>query len=84
MYGLLPLVRNSLEALASLPADVLDAARGMGYSRWQLLWHVELPLALPVILAGVRTSLVLILATATVAPLVGGGGLGVRSSQGWQ
>ena len=77
LYGLLPLVRNSLEALASLPADVLDAARGMGYSRWQLLWHVELPLALPVILAGVRTSLVLILATATVAPLVGGGGLGV-------
>jgi len=77
LYGLLPVVRNSLEAFASLPADVLDAARGMGYSRWQLLWHVELPLALPVILAGVRTSLVLILATATVAPLVGGGGLGV-------
>lgn len=77
LYGLLPVVRNSLEAFASLPADVLDAARGMGYSRWQMLWRVELPLALPVILAGVRTSLVLILATATVAPLVGGGGLGV-------
>lgn len=77
LYGLLPVVRNSLEAFASLPTDVLDAARGMGYSRPQLLWRVELPLALPVILAGIRTSLVLILATATVAPLVGGGGLGV-------
>ncbi|WP_297859111.1 ABC transporter permease [Meiothermus sp.] len=77
LYGLLPVVRNGLEGLTSLPHDVLDAAKGMGYARWQMLWRVELPLALPVILAGIRTSLVLILATATVAPLVGGGGLGV-------
>ncbi len=77
LYGLLPVVRNSLEAFTSLPDDVLEAAQGMGYTRFQRLWRVELPLALPVILAGVRTSLVLILATATVAPLVGGGGLGV-------
>ncbi len=77
LYGLLPVVRNSLEGLSSLPEDVLDAARGMGYTRLQMLWRVELPLALPVVLAGIRTSLVLILATATVAPLVGGGGLGV-------
>lgn len=77
LYGLLPVVRNSLTGLTSLPGEVLEAARGMGYTRFQMLWRVELPLALPVILAGVRTSLVLILATATVAPLVGGGGLGV-------
>jgi len=77
LYGLLPVVRGSLEALSSLPADVLESAKGMGYSQCQLLRRVELPLALPVILAGIRTSLVLILATATVAPLVGGGGLGV-------
>ncbi|GIW36746.1 MAG: amino acid ABC transporter permease [Meiothermus sp.] len=77
LYGLLPVVRNGLEGLTSLPSDVLDAAKGMGYARAQMLWAVELPLALPVILAGIRTSLVLILATATVAPLVGGGGLGV-------
>lgn len=77
LYGLLPVVRNGLEGLTSLPTDVLDAAKGMGYARAQMLWAVELPLALPVILAGIRTSLVLILATATVAPLVGGGGLGV-------
>ncbi len=77
LYGLLPVVRGSLEGLSALPADVLDSAKGMGYSPAQMLWRVELPLALPVILAGIRTALVLILATATVAPLVGGGGLGV-------
>jgi len=77
LYGLLPVVRNSLEAFTSLPADVLEAAQGIGHTHFQRLWRVELPLALPVILAGIRTSLVLILATATLAPLVGGGGLGV-------
>jgi osmoprotectant transport system permease protein len=77
LYGLLPVVRNGLEGLSSLPDDVLDAAKGMGYAHLQMLWRVELPLALPVILAGIRASLVLILATATLAPLVGGGGLGV-------
>lgn len=76
LYGLLPVVRGGLEAFAALPPEVLDAAQGMGYSPAQRLWRVELPLALPVILAGIRASLVLILATATVAPLVGGGGLG--------
>ncbi|MER3462945.1 MAG: osmoprotectant uptake system permease [Armatimonadota bacterium] len=76
LYGLLPVVRGGLGAFSSLPADVLDAARGMGYSSAQRLWRVEFPLALPVVLAGIRASLVLILATATVAPLVGGGGLG--------
>ena len=77
IYGLLPVVRHTLEGLAGLPQDVLESARGMGMSPEELLLRVELPLALPVILSGVRTSFVLILATATLAPLVGGGGLGV-------
>ena len=77
LYGLLPVVRNTLVGFASLPADVLEAAKGMGLSPIQQLWRVELPLALPVIVAGIRASWVLILATATVAPLIGGGGLGV-------
>jgi osmoprotectant transport system permease protein len=76
LYGLLPVVRNTLEGLDGLPKDVLSAAQGMGYTTTQQLLYIELPLATPVILAGVRTSLVLILATATVAPLIGGGGLG--------
>lgn len=77
LYGLLPVVRNTLEGLAALPREVLEAASGMGYSPLQRLLRVEIPLALPVILSGIRTSAVLILATATVAPLIGGGGLGV-------
>ncbi|MDX2005335.1 MAG: ABC transporter permease [Meiothermus sp.] len=77
LYGLLPVVRNTLVGFAGLPQDVLEAAKGMGLSPRQQLWRVELPLALPVIVAGVRASWVLILATATVAPLIGGGGLGV-------
>lgn len=77
LYGLLPVVRHTLEGLAAAPSEVLEAASGMGYSPLQRLWRVEIPLALPVILSGIRTSAVLILATATLAPLVGGGGLGV-------
>jgi osmoprotectant transport system permease protein len=77
LYGLLPVVRNTLTGLAELPGEVLEAARGMGLSGTQQLFRIELPLALPAILAGVRTALVLILATATVAPIIGGGGLGV-------
>jgi len=77
LYGLLPVVRNTLEGLAAVPQDVLEAASGMGYSPLQRLWRVEIPLAFPVVLSGVRASAVLILATATVAPLIGGGGLGV-------
>ncbi|WP_018465693.1 ABC transporter permease [Calidithermus timidus] len=77
LYGLLPVVRNTLEGLAAVPQDVLEAASGVGYSPLQRLWRVEIPLALPVILSGIRTSVVLVLATATVAPLIGGGGLGV-------
>lgn len=77
LYGLLPVVRNTLTGLAELPPEVLESARGMGLSSLQQLVRVELPLAVPVILSGIRTSLVLILATATVAPIIGGGGLGV-------
>lgn len=77
LYGLLPVVRGGLEGLSGIPHDIQDAARGMGYSSWQRLWRVELPLAFPILWSGIRTAWVLILATATVAPLVGGGGLGV-------
>lgn len=77
LYGLLPVVRSTLEGLRALPEGALEAATGMGFSARQRLWRIEVPLALPLILAGLRTSAVLILATATLAPLVGGGGLGV-------
>ena len=76
-YGLLPVTRNVIAGLEGVPSDLKEAARGMGMGPRALLWRLELPLALGVITAGVRTSLVYTVGTATVAPIVGAGGLGV-------
>jgi osmoprotectant transport system permease protein len=75
-YTLLILFRNILTGLRSVPADVLEAARGMGMSRFQILRRVELPLALPAIMAGVRIATVSTIALATVAAFVIPEGLG--------
>jgi osmoprotectant transport system permease protein len=77
LYGLLPVVSGTLQGLRTVPADALEAGVGSGMNPTQRLWRLELPLALPALLAGVRTSLILVIATATIAPLVGTGGLGV-------
>lgn len=76
IYGLLPTLRNTLVGVQGVDPAAVEAARGMGMSSWQSLWRVELPLASPVIFAGLRTSLVLIIGTATLGNFVGGGGLG--------
>lgn len=76
-YALLPVTRGVILGLQSVPADVQDAARGLGLSERERLWRLEWPAALPSTLAGIRTALVLTVATATLAPLVGTGGLGV-------
>jgi osmoprotectant transport system permease protein len=76
LHALLPIVRNSYEGMRSLPAHMLEAARGMGMRARQILWRVELPNALPVILAGIRTALVINVGTVPLAFLIGGGGLG--------
>ena len=70
LYGLLPIFENALAGLTNLPPKVTDAARGMGMSGWQRLVSVELPLALPMILAGVRLSAVISLGTATIGSTV--------------
>ncbi|HJR45246.1 MAG TPA: ABC transporter permease [Actinomycetota bacterium] len=75
-YTLLILIRNIVAALAGVPADVREAARGMGYSERQLLWRVDLPLALPVIMAGIRLATVTTIGLVTVTALIGLGGLG--------
>jgi osmoprotectant transport system permease protein len=75
-YTLLILIRNIVAGLDGVPADVKEAALGMGYSTRQLLWRVELPLALPVIVAGVRIALVTTIGLVTVTALIGKGGLG--------
>lgn len=75
-YTLLILIRNMVAGLSGVPSDVREAARGMGYSERQLLWRVELPLALPVIMAGVRLATVTTIGLVTVTALIGKGGLG--------
>ena len=76
LYGLLPIVRGTVAGLESVPAEVLDAARGLGLGAWQRLWQAELPLALPVLMAGVRTSVIVNIGTATIASTVGANTLG--------
>lgn len=71
LYGLLPVVENAIAGLESVPAAVRDAAQGMGLSAWQLLRDVELPLAAPAILAGVRVSVTIAIGTATIGSTVG-------------
>ncbi len=83
-YTLLILVRNIVGGLRSVPPDVREAAIGMGYSEWQLLWRIELPLALAVIIAGVRVAVVTTVGLVTVTALIGQGGLGALIIQGIQ
>lgn len=76
LYALLPIMRNTVVGLQSVDLGVQEAARGMGMTRRQILFRVKLPLASPVIFAGLRVSLVLVIGTATLANFIGGGGLG--------
>ncbi|GGL03184.1 ABC transporter permease [Mangrovihabitans endophyticus] len=76
LYALLVLVRNSLAGLTQVPGEVLDAAAGMGYGRFGRLWRIELPLALPGIITGLRLATVSTVALVTVGGIIGRGGLG--------
>ena len=71
-----PMLTNAYVAVDGVDRDAVEAARGMGMNGRQVLWHVELPLALPLIFTGVRTAVVYVIATATLAAIAGGGGLG--------
>jgi osmoprotectant transport system permease protein len=77
LYALLAIVRNTLTGLRQVPADVRDAAAGMGYGRLGLLWRVELPLALPSIMVGLRIATVTTVGLVTVCSVVGFGGFGI-------
>lgn len=76
LYGLLPVLRNTITGLQGVDPMLVEAGRGMGMSAAGVLLRVELPLAVPVIMAGVRTALVLLVGTATLATFINGGGLG--------
>lgn len=81
-YSLLILIRNVVTGLDSVPNDTKDAARGMGLTERQILWGVELPLALPVIVAGIRIATVTVIGIASIAAYVSAGGLGVPIFEG--
>jgi osmoprotectant transport system permease protein len=76
LYALLPLIRNTYAGIKGVDRSIVEAARGMGLTDWQLLFQVELPLAASVILAGVRVAVVLSVGLATIAAAIGAGGLG--------
>jgi osmoprotectant transport system substrate-binding protein/osmoprotectant transport system permease protein len=84
LYALLPVLRNTVVGLSEVPADVVEAARGMGMTEAQTLRRVRLPLALPVVVSGVRVAAVTAVGIATVAALVAAGGLGVSVFDGLQ
>lgn len=81
-YGALPVLRNTVAGIQGVDPAAVEAARGMGMTSWQGMYRVQLPLASPLIFAGLRTSLVLIIGTATLGSFIGGGGLGVVIASG--
>jgi osmoprotectant transport system permease protein len=82
LFTLLPVLRNTMVGLEQVDKNVIEAGRGMGLTKLQALRSIELPLAVPVILAGVRTALVITVGMASLAYLIGGGGLGETISAG--
>ena len=76
LYSLLPLVRNTFEGIKSIDEKYIEVSKGIGLTPWQVLTKVEIPLALPIIIAGLKTASVIVVGTATLAALVGAGGLG--------
>ena len=81
-YCLLVLVRNIATGLRSIPAEILDSADGMGYGPMRRLWEIELPLALPYIVSGIRLATVMVIGIATVAAYINAGGLGTIIFEG--
>lgn len=83
IFAIPPLLANAYVGVSQVDPDARDAARGMGMSGWQVLRDVELPLAVPLVAAGLRTAVVQVCATASLAALVAGGGLGVLINLGF-
>ncbi|MFY0312131.1 ABC transporter permease [Leisingera sp. D0M16] len=82
LYSQLPIVRNTYTAITNVDPALREAARGMGMTPLQRLWQVEIPIAVPVIMAGVRTAVVMNIGVAAIAAYIGAGGLGVLISRG--
>lgn len=84
LYGVLPVLRNTMVGLQHVDQRLVEAGRGMGMTATAVLFKVELPMAVPIMLAGIRTALVLLVGTAALAAFVNGGGLGILITTGVQ
>ncbi len=84
LYGLLPVLRNTYTSIREVDASMVEAGRGMGMSEFQILARVKLPLATPVIMAGLRNAIVINIGIAAIAAMIGAGGLGVPIFRGIQ
>lgn len=82
VYALLPMVRNTYTGITGIDKEIIEAARGMGSTPFQILWKIKLPLAFPVILSGIRNMMVMTIALAGIAAFIGAGGLGVAIYRG--
>lgn len=82
LYSQLPIIRNTYIAIKNVDPNTRDAAIGMGMTTWQRLYKVEIPLALPVIMAGIRMAIVLTIGIGAIAAYIGAGGLGVYIARG--
>lgn len=82
LYAILPVLRNTIIGIESVDARLVEAGRGVGMTAFSTLMRVELPLAVPIMLAGIRTALVLLVGTASLATFVGAGGLGLLITTG--
>jgi osmoprotectant transport system permease protein len=82
LYSQLPIIRNTYTAITNVDPALREAARGMGMTPLQRLWQVEMPISVPVIMAGVRTAVVMNIGVAAIAAYIGAGGLGVLISRG--
>lgn len=82
LYGLMPMIRNTYTGICGVSQEIIQAARGMGSTDVQILWRIKLPLALGVILAGVRNMVVMTLSVTAIAAFIGAGGLGVAIYRG--
>ena len=82
VYALLPMIRNTYTGLCQVDADILEAAAGMGSTKWQVLFRIQLPMAFSVILAGIRNMVVMVISIAGIASFIGAGGLGSAIHRG--
>jgi len=82
LYSQLPIIRNTYTAIMNVPPELVDAGRGLGMSNWKRLREIEIPLAVPVIIAGLRTAAVMSIGIAAIGAYIGSGGLGVLIQQG--